>query len=94
MHTKIVPMDELKILLDKYFNTHEAEDFYPEIMEEWNDANDNGCKYALLTFNEQDEVRWDFLKDVKVCDDPNCLIDHSSETGMSENTFNDILDNS
>lgn len=87
MQNRVVPMDELKALLDKYFTTNPD---LPEIMADFNDALENGCKFALLQFDIDGSVAWDFLADVHVCDDPDCTVDHSSETGMSQNTFNSL----
>jgi len=87
MQNRIIPMDELKALLDKYFATNPD---LPDIMADFNDALNGGCKFALLQFDDDGSVAWDFLADVQICDDPDCTIDHASETGMSQNTFNDI----
>ena len=84
MQNRIIPMDELKALLDKYFQTNAD---LPDIMADFNDALEGGCKFALLQFDDDDNVSWDFLADVRVCDDPDCTIDHDSETGMSHDTF-------
>lgn len=87
MQNRIVPMNELKVLLDKYFQTNPD---LPDIMADFNDALNGGCKFALLQFTDDGEVGWEFLADVHVCDDPNCTIDHDSETGMSQRTFDSI----
>lgn len=87
MQNRIVPMDELKALLDKYFATNPD---LPEIMEEFNDASNNGCTHALLQFDDNGDTAWYFLDNVTVCDDPNCTIDHSSETSMSHSTFSNL----
>ena len=94
MQTKIVQVAEMKVLLDKFFKNSPEEGFYEDVMDEYNDAVNAGCKYVLLTFNDEGDVHWDFLADVKLCDDPNCNIDHSSETGMSQEIFNNLSEES
>ena len=68
--------------------------YCPTIMADFNDALEGGCKFALLQFDDDGDVAWDFLADVRVCDDPDCTIDHTSETGMSHDTFNTLKENS
>ena len=87
MQNRVIPMDELKAMLDKYFTTNPD---LPEIMEDFNDALNGGCKFALLQFDEDGSVVWDFLSDVRVCDDPNCTVDHDNVTDMSQHTFDEL----
>jgi hypothetical protein len=93
MQNKIVPIDEMKILLDKFFKNSPEVGFYDDVMADYEDAVNHDCKFVLLTFNDEGDVHWDFLADVQLCDDPNCMIDHSGETGMSEDTFNSLKSN-
>lgn len=89
MQNRIIPMNDLKNLLDKYFQTNSD---LPDIMADFNDALEGGCKFALLQFDDDGSVAWDFLADVRLCDDPNCTTDHSNETGMSDDTFTFLKD--
>jgi hypothetical protein len=93
MQNKIVTLEHLKSLLDKFFSNPPEEGFYEDVMSDYEDAFNNGCKYALLTFNDDGEVHWDFLKDIKLCDDPNCSIEHSKETDVNQETFQNLLEN-
>ena len=87
MQNRIIPMDGLKAMLDEYFATNPD---LPDIMADFNDALDGGCKFALLQFDDNGGVAWDFLADVRVCDDPSCMTDHSNTTDMSQHTFDSI----